>query len=259
MSQFSPVRRLTMLLTDSPFPSAELAWGVNDPIPGLLCAGADLSVQRLVDAYSQGIFPWYSEGEPILWWSPDPRMVLEIDHFKLHRSLRKTIKAIKGFNGTNHVEIKVDSAFPKVINHCANAPRKSQSGTWIVPAMQAAYIQLHEAGFAHSIETWIDNELVGGLYCTVVGNAVFGESMFAHQTDASKIALTALVAFCKSNGITWIDCQQQTKHLASLGAAPVPRSVFQNKVAKATMAMPLKADERPVLWQWSPDLWDAIL
>jgi leucyl/phenylalanyl-tRNA--protein transferase len=230
MSQQPPVRRLTILEVDSPFPPLAEAWGDTDPIPGLLCAGADLSVERLVMAYSQGIFPWYSEGEPILWWSPDPRMVLKVADFKLHRSLKKTIARFK--NSPTSVT-HMDKAFPEVIAHCAQSSRARQQGTWILPAIQEAYIRLHEAGYAHSMETWIDGKLVGGLYFTQIGNAVFGESMFSLQTGASKIALSALVDFCQSRGIEWIDCQQQTAHLASLGARPIPRQDFLNLLLRS--------------------------
>jgi leucyl/phenylalanyl-tRNA---protein transferase len=223
MSYLPPVRLLPMLGLNSPFPPADQAWGENDPIPGLLCAGADLSVERLVAAYSQGIFPWYSEGEPILWWSPDPRMVLKVADFKVSRSLAKTILR---FQNDPCSETRMDTAFPEVIACCANASRAGQNGTWILPAMQAAYIALHAAGYAHSVEIWMHGKLVGGLYFTMVGNAAYGESMFSLQTDASKIALAALVDWCKSKGIEWIDCQQQTAHLASLGAKPIAREAF---------------------------------
>ena len=227
MSQQPPVRRLSTISADAPFPPVESAWGDNDPIPGLLCAGADLSVERLVSAYSQGIFPWYSEGEPILWWSPDPRMVLKVADFKRHRSLKQVIQR---FQNDPCSETRMDTAFPDVIAHCANVSRGGQAGTWIVPAMQTAYIALHDAGYAHSMEVWSHGKLVGGLYFTMVGNTVFGESMFSHQTDASKIALSALVDFCQSRGIEWIDCQQQTAHLASLGARPIPRQTFLDRL-----------------------------
>lgn len=230
MSNQPPVRKLPILDVDSPFPPADQAWSDSDPIPGLLCAGADLSVDRLVAAYSQGIFPWYSEGEPILWWSPNPRMVLKVADFKKNRSLKQ---AIKRFKNDPRSVTHMDIAFPEVIARCAHSIRAGQQGTWIVPAMQAAYIRLHEAGYAHSMETWVDGKLVGGLYFMMVGNAVFGESMFSFQTDASKIALSALVDFCQSRGIEWIDCQQQTAHLASLGARPIPRQDFLNLLLRS--------------------------
>lgn len=228
-----PTRRVPVLDVDSPFPPAHEAWGDNDPIPGLLCAGADLSVERLTLAYSQGIFPWYSEGEPILWWSPDPRMVLKVADFKVHRSLAKVIKR---FQNDPCSETRMDTAFPEVIAHCAHSVRAGQQGTWIVPAMQAAYIRLHEAGYVHSMEAWVDGKLVGGLYFTQIGNAVFGESMFSLQTDASKIALATLVDWCKTQGIEWIDCQQQTSHLSSLGAKPIPRQAFLDMVLRSQHA-----------------------
>ncbi len=230
MSHQPPVRRLPMLGIDSPFPAVESAWGEQDPISGLLCGGADLSVQRLVSAYSQGIFPWYSDGEPILWWSPNPRMVLKVVDFKVSRSLAKTIKRFK--NDPSCASL-MDTAFPEVIAHCAHSIRAGQDGTWILPAMQAAYIRLFEAGYAHSLETWVDGKLVGGLYFTQIGRAVFGESMFSLQADTSKIALTALVEWCKTQGIDWIDCQQQTSHLASLGAKPIPRDEFTKMLLRS--------------------------
>jgi leucyl/phenylalanyl-tRNA--protein transferase len=231
MSHLPPVRQLPVLGVNSPFPPVDQAWGEADPISGLLCAGADLSVERLTVAYSQGIFPWYSEGEPILWWSPDPRMVLKVADFKLHRSLKQ---ALARFRSDPCSASLMDTAFPEVIAHCAMAERAGQQGTWILPPMQAAYIRLHEAGYAHSMETWVDGKLVGGLYFTKIGNAVFGESMFSLQTDASKIALVALVDWCKTKGIEWIDCQQQTTHLASLGAKPIPRQGFLDMVLRST-------------------------
>ena len=156
-----------------------------------MAAGGGLSVQRLVEAYSQGMFPWFSEGQPVLWWSPSPRMVLEVENFKLHRSLRKTLQK---FVHMPTVSITFDTAFDRVIQHCSEFKRQGQKGTWIVQDMVSAYQALHRAGFAHSVETWIEGELVGGLYCVSIGKAVFGESMFALQTDASKIALSALAA-----------------------------------------------------------------
>ena len=233
MSHPPPVRRLPVLGINSPFPPASQAWGDNDPIAGLLCAGADLSVERLVAAYSQGIFPWYSEGEPILWWSPDPRMVLKVADFKVYRSLAKVIKRFKNDPCS---ETLMDTAFPEVIAHCAHSVRAGQQGTWISPAMQAAYMAMHAAGYAHSVEVWVHGRLVGGLYFTMVGNAVFGESMFSLQTDASKIALAALVDWCIAQRIEWIDCQQQTAHLASLGAKPIPRQTFLDMVLRSAHA-----------------------
>jgi len=194
-----------------------------DPAPGLLAAGVTLDVATLTRAYSSGIFPWFSLGQPVLWWSPDPRMVLKTADFRLHRSLRKRIVH---FINDARCEIRFDSAFEHVIKACASKLRAGQSGTWIVSEMEQAYGELHRAGHAHSVETWINGELAGGLYCVNLGAMVFGESMFAHQTDASKIALAALVAFCRAKGVTLIDCQQNTGHLASFGAAEISRTEF---------------------------------
>lgn len=218
-------------------------------MPGLLAAGGALDVPHLVAAYSQGIFPWFSEGQPILWWSTAPRMVLPLAQFRLHHSLRKTLKR---FRASNTCEVRIDSDFSAVIHACAATPREGQSGTWIVPQMVRAYEALHAAGFAHSVETWVDGQLVGGLYCVALGRAVFGESMFARTTDASKVALAALVALCRAQGVRLIDCQQNTRHLASLGAHEVEREVFLTHVARACT--------QPALdWRFAPQCWQELL
>ena len=209
------------------FPAASQAWGAQSPIPGLLCAGNDLQIDTLRSAYSQGIFPWYSEGQPPLWWSPDPRMVLHVNEFRIHPSLKKTLKK---FAGTSSCEIRIDSAFEEVIRACSSSPREGQSGTWIVPEMIGAYVELHRAGIAHSIEAWREGQMIGGLYCIGIGQAVFGESMFHRVTDGSKIALAALVALCRHYQLPLIDCQQNTFHLASLGAREIPRETFVARV-----------------------------
>ena len=224
-------KHVPWLMAGEEFPKLSNAWGPNEPAPGLLAAGGALDAQSLVRAYSAGIFPWFSLGQPILWWSPNPRMVLKTSEFKLHRSLKKTLRR---FLETSSCAVRLDSAFDQVISACANAPRDGQSGTWIVPDMIAAYIDLHKAGHAHSIETWVNGDLVGGLYCVNIGGMVFGESMFAHQTDASKIALSALVAFCKAKGISVIDCQQNTQHLSSFGASEITRKDFVAHVSQQT-------------------------
>jgi leucyl/phenylalanyl-tRNA---protein transferase len=224
----------------------DCAWSDADPAPGLLAAGGDLSVNTLQRAYRAGIFPWYSDGQPILWWSPDPRMVLPVAQFKLHRSLRKTLAR---FQATAGCELRVDHDFEAVLAACANTPRRGQQGTWILPAMQSAYLAMHRAGLAHSIETWAHGRLVGGLYCTAIGRAVFGESMFSLQADASKIALAALVALCRSQGVRLIDCQQNTAHLASLGARPVPRAAFCEHVASARRDPPVFWEQKSIEWK----------
>ena len=222
-----PQTPVPWLDTGEAFPPLQSAWGEHDPAPGLLAAGGALDVQTLVQAYGQGIFPWFSPGQPILWWSPDPRMALQTADFKLHRSLKKTLHRFVVKPGCG---LRFDTAFDRVIQACADTPREGQPGTWIVPEMIAAYSELHRAGHAHSVETWVNGELAGGLYCVNLGGMVFGESMFAHQTDASKIALAGLVAFCKAKGLPLIDCQQNTGHLASLGAAEMTRADFAARV-----------------------------
>ena len=186
---------------------------------GLLAVGGDLSSERLIQAYANGIFPWYSEGEPILWWSPDPRMILFPDKFKVSKSLEQNIRNKK-------FSIYFDKDFESVIKNCASSTRKGDEGTWITDEMQKAYIKLHEAGFAHSVETYMENRLVGGLYGISLGKAFFGESMFHLERDASKIALHALVSRMKEWNFHFIDVQQETDHLKSLGAESIPREKF---------------------------------
>lgn len=230
-----------------PLPPAQSACqDAASGLKGLVAAGGGLSVQRLLEAYGHGMFPWYSDGQPVLWWSPSPRMVLEVDKFKLHRSLRKTLQK---FVQTPSAYIRFDTAFDRVIQHCAAFKRQGQNGTWIVQDMVEAYQALHHAGFAHSVETWIGDELVGGLYCVSIGKAVFGESMFALQTDASKIALSALVAFAKQHGIKWIDCQQNTRHLASLGANEIRQADFLRQVDAAVIQVAPAWEFLPLYWK----------
>lgn len=205
----------------TPFPPPESA--LHEP-NGLLAAGGDLSPQRLIDAYSKGIFPWYSPGEPILWWSPDPRMVLFPAELKVSRSLRKTLKK-------QNYEVRADTAFREVMQNCA-APRDGQPGTWISPAMIAAYSELHGQGVAHSVETWIDGKLAGGLYGVALGRMFYGESMFSCASDASKIAFIHLVRQLERWDFGMIDCQMKTAHLATLGAREIPRAEFGKNLAK---------------------------
>ncbi len=230
------------------FPLVSRAWAANTPAPGLLAGGGNLQVRSLLIAYSQGIFPWYSDGQPILWWSPQLRMVLATADFKLHRSLRKTLAT---FAMTPGCEVRIDHDFAAVINACANSPRNGQGGTWIVQDMIDAYTTLHHAGYAHSVETWADGKLVGGLYCTAIGAAVYGESMFSRQSDASKIALCALVALCRASAVTHIDCQQNTSHLASLGAREMPREAFCTHVHQAITT-------RGPTWRFDPVYWQLL-
>jgi leucyl/phenylalanyl-tRNA---protein transferase len=240
---------LTWIEPGGAFPAPTQAWGRGTAAPGLLAAGGRLDVVTLASAYRQGIFPWFSAGQPILWWSPDPRMVLEAARFQLHPSLKKTLRKFIKASGC---EVRFDTCFSKVIEACAGTHRPGQDGTWIVPAMQDAYGQLHQSGLAHCVETWVDGELVGGLYCVAIGKAVFGESMFSRQSDASKIALAALIAFCLQQGITQVDCQQNTAHLASLGAREWPREKFLDRVAVAAM-------QTGPNWQFDPLYWQNLL
>ena len=202
---------LTWLQAKDAFPPIERA--LKNP-NGLLAAGGALTVERLLDAYRHGVFPWYSGGEPILWWSPDPRMVLYCDELKVARSLAKNIRN-KGY------EVRVDSAFAAVLDGCAERPQ-----TWLGPDMKKAYLRLHRAGYAHSFETWRDGEMLGGLYGVAIGRMFYGESMFSRATDASKVALVSLVGELRARHFPLIDCQMHTPLLASLGAREIPRRTF---------------------------------
>ena len=230
MSEGTPQTPLSWVESQSPLPSVDAAWGPDSDAPGLLAAGADLGVERLLEAYSHGIFPWFNPDQPVLWWSPDPRMVLQTANFKLHRSLRKTLSR---YASHPQFELCFDKAFDRVIEACAQSPREGQKGTWIVPQMVEAYKALHQAGYAHSAETWLDGQLVAGLYFVCIGQAVFGESMFSTLSDGSKMALAALVNVCNQHGIQAIDCQQNTAHLASMGASEMTRAAFLSQSVPA--------------------------
>lgn len=193
---------------------------------GLLAVGGDLSSERLLEAYRLGIFPWYSEDQPILWWSPDPRLVLRLDDFKISRSLRKTLN--KGV-----FRVTFDRAFEEVIRACASVPRENQKGTWITPEMEEAYVRLHGLWYAHSVEAWWGQELVGGLYGVSLGKAFFGESMYHRKSDASKVALAVLVEKLCEWKFHFIDAQMTTEHLLSLGAKEMPRRIFLRRLQSA--------------------------
>jgi leucyl/phenylalanyl-tRNA--protein transferase len=210
---------IAWLGVDTPFPP--LASALEEP-NGLLAVGGDLSPRRLLDAYRRGIFPWYSEGDPILWWSPDPRMVLFPSELRVTRSLAKTLR-------NKSYEVRFDAAFDEVVRGCA-APRPNQPGTWLTAEMRAAYRRLHELGYAHSVETWVDGALAGGLYGVALGRAFFGESMFTRSRDASKIAFVHLVRRLAAEDYRLIDCQMHTAHLASLGAREIPRTEFARRL-----------------------------
>lgn len=220
-----------------PFPPVDRA--LDEP-NGLLAAGGGLSVARLIDAYRRGIFPWFSEGDPVLWWSPDPRMVLRTDSVHVSRSLRRRLRR-------GDYEVSFDRAFGDVLQACA-APRRAESGTWLVTSMIRAYERLHRAGVAHSIEVWMKGELAGGLYGVALGRMFFGESMFTRQTDASKMAIVTLTLQLARWDVPLIDCQMRTEHLASLGAVEVPRRDFVRTVDHLVSQRPITE------WQLDDDL-----
>ena len=206
------------------FPPVEMA---REDMGGLLAVGGDLQPDRLLEAYRQGIFPWGTvEGQP-LWYSPAPRMVLFPEEFRLTRSLQKTLRAGK-------FEVRFDTNFPDVMAGCASTPRPGQDGTWITPEMKHAYTRLHELGWAHSVETYVDGTLVGGLYGLAIGRMFYGESMFSHRTDASKVAFAHLVRYLVANKFGMIDCQMYTDHLASLGGREIPREDFLRRLTALT-------------------------
>jgi leucyl/phenylalanyl-tRNA--protein transferase len=206
---------------DDPFPPVEVA--LRDP-NGLLAAGGDLSARRLLDAYARGIFPWFGEDDPVLWWSPDPRTILRLHELHVSRSLRRTIRS-------GRYTVTLDTAFDQVMAGCA-APRGDEAGTWITAEMAEAYQRLAALGYAHSVETWSDGRLVGGLYGVAVGCMFFGESMFSWSSDASKVALAGLVGQLRRWDFELIDCQMATSHLASLGAREIPRAEFLTDVTR---------------------------
>jgi leucyl/phenylalanyl-tRNA--protein transferase len=212
----------------------------HDPFPppgaaqpnGLLAAGGELTPSRLLDAYLQGIFPWSSPGDPVLWWSPDPRTVLFPAEFRLSRSLNKTLRR-------GDFRVRLDTAFSQVMDACASVPRPGQDGTWITAGVKSAYGALHRAGWAHSVETWragAEGEtLIGGLYGVAIGRMFYGESMFAHCANASKIAFAHLVRYLRQRGLELLDCQVRTKHLLSLGAREIPRAEFIGRLSRLTV------------------------
>ncbi len=230
--------------SQSLFPDVSKALTEAEGAPGLLAAGGDLSPKRLLEAYRNGIFPWFAEGQPILWWSTDPRMVLFTERFSVSHSLRKTLKKIHQSTLTDcRWQIRFDTAFEQVMHACAE-PRKDGAGTWISADIVRGYSALHRQGYAHSSEVWLDGELVGGAYGVGIGKMFYGESMFAHVTNASKVALAYLVHFLRANGVALIDCQQETSHLASLGAVPIPREEFITHLQYAIKQAPIE--------EWQP-------
>lgn len=244
----SPAPELPWIVEGQPLPPVSGAWDASSPAPGLLAASSDLSAQRLMDAYAEGVFPWFNAGQPVLWWSPDPRMVLQTRDFRFHRSLQQSLKR---WSLTPDFELCFDRDFAQVIRRCATSPRAGQKGTWIVPQMVAAYEDLHRLGLAHSCELRIQGELVAGLYFVALGRAVFGESMFTTVTDGSKMALACLVSVCLQHGVAAIDCQQNTRHLALMGAREIPRSEFLRGVQNGR-------EQAPIDWAHQSLSWPAL-
>lgn len=241
----SPTPELPWIVEGQPLPPVSGAWDASTPAPGLLAASSDLSAQRLMDAYAEGVFPWFNAGQPVLWWSPDPRMVLQTRDFRFHRSLQQSLKR---WSLTPDFELCFDRDFAQVIRRCATSPRAGQKGTWIVPQMVAAYEDLHRLGLAHSCELRIQGELVAGLYFVALGRAVFGESMFTTVTDGSKMALACLVSVCLQHGVAAIDCQQNTRHLALMGAREIPRSDFLRGVHAGRVQAPIDWAHQSLSW-----------
>ena len=232
--------RITELAVGDAFPPVDQALPALSPFPGLLAAGGPLDADALERAYRHGIFPWFAPGEPVLWWSPDPRMVLFPRSLKVRRSLKQSARR---WMREPETSIRMDTAFDAVIGQCGD--QRADSGTWITPEIRTAYGDLHRSGMAHSLELWEGNTLVAGLYAVAIGRMVFGESMFTTVTDGSKILLMALCGFCLRHAVPMIDCQQQTRHLASMGARPIPRIDFIPAVAQNC--------ERPAVTPWRYD------
>jgi len=242
--------QITWLGPQDPFPNPLYCNDPDDSVPGLLAVSERIYPGQLIKAYQLGIFPWYSDNQPVLWWSPDPRMVLDPTKFKCSESLQKNIRH---FLQDKECQMIVDGDFGSVIRACATSDRKDQNGTWITHEIMDAYTTIHEQGYAHSIALTENGELIGGLYCVALGGMVFGESMFSRKPNASKIALAALSAWCIERDVAMIDCQQETAHLSSLGAAPIPRKQFleqlQISLNQSNIEIPWTFDKQ-ILSHW---------
>ncbi len=225
-----------------PFPNPLTQPDPDPEVPGLLAVSERIYPGQLERAYRSGIFPWYSDHQPVLWWSPDPRMTLRPVNLKISQSLRKTIRACLD---DPSITLRVDHDFPGVMRACATTERQGQDGTWITHEIMDAYTALHEQGHAHCITVEQNQHSIGGLYCVSFGAMVFGESMFSRVRDSSKLALAALCAWCYDHGVTFIDCQQETAHLRSLGAMPISRPEFLRHVERAVLA--------PIQGKWAMD------
>ena len=242
--------QIAWLGPQDPFPNPLTEADPDPSVPGLIAVSENIYPGQLARAYQQGIFPWYSDNQPILWWSPDPRMVLKSAEFKCSDSLRKIIRT---FCQNTQSQIAVDHDFGAVIRSCATSSRKDQDGTWITHEIIDAYTALHEQGNAHSIAVIEDGQLTGGLYCVSFGTMVFGESMFSRKANASKIALAALSAWCLKHEVGMIDCQQETAHLLSLGAAPMPRKAFLEQLQISVNQTKIKHSwtfDKTILHHW---------
>ncbi|MCQ8896085.1 leucyl/phenylalanyl-tRNA--protein transferase [Limnobacter humi] len=239
---------ITLPWLDSPKDFPTTGQALLEPA-GLLAASDHLTVDWLLQSYPRGIFPWYSPGEPVLWWSTNPRAVLYVEEFKLHRSL---LKAIRKQAADPSREIRLNHAFEATIRACAGHPRAGQQGTWITEHIIQAYLDLHRLGHAHSIEHWHNGALVGGLYCVAFGRMVFGESMFARETDASKVAFAYFVSWLKRQNVRIIDCQQATHHLLSLGARLLERKVFEEEMAHSISMSALNWEPCTLAWTNDP-------
>ncbi|HEX4855451.1 MAG TPA: leucyl/phenylalanyl-tRNA--protein transferase [Limnobacter sp.] len=237
--------RKTLPWLESPTDFPETTQALDYP-SGLLAASGEITADWLMASYPKGIFPWYSPGEPVLWWSTSPRAVLYTHEFKLHRSLAKAIRRVRE---TGDHAIRLDTAFEQVMRACAE-PRPGQDGTWITEEIIQAYLELHRRGFAHSVEHWQGKQLIGGLYCVAIGKMIYGESMFSRQTDASKIAFASFVYWLKASNVHIIDCQQATRHLMSMGARTVSRQVFEAEIAESISKPALSWESRELEWTY---------